>query len=68
MILVIDAAPAAFITGATISDAACGVYRDWPGQTSVDFTSGNTFNSVTGCTQTSLPGTNGACATCATSN
>jgi hypothetical protein len=59
--------PTEFISSTVVSDSACGVYRDWAPSTEVDFTAGNTFTGVPGCTQTSLPASGGACAMCPTS-
>lgn len=54
--------PSAFMTGTTIRHSAGGgVYRHWWTESVVDFVSGNTFEDIVGCRQSSLPATRGGC-------
>lgn len=55
--------PSAFVTGTSIEDGAgCGVYRGWP-VADVDFTAGNTFENLKGCTQSNVPDASNGCDT-----
>jgi hypothetical protein len=60
-----QAPPASFLANTDIEDATCGVYRGWS-KTDVDFTSGNQFVGVVGCTQTAIADSGGHCTTCTT--
>ncbi len=64
VVLWFDAAPPrSFITNTTIRNGkGCGVYRAWKGA-DVDFTATNTFTALTGCTQSNVQSTSGACDT-----
>jgi hypothetical protein len=65
IIALLDQAPGAFVTNTTFEAASCGVYRGWsPGD--VDFLTGNTFTSITGCAETSIPSASNACTACPT--
>jgi hypothetical protein len=54
--------PSALMSNTTIRNSAGGgVYRHWWTESNVDFTAGNTFESLMGCRQSSLPATRGGC-------
>jgi hypothetical protein len=66
VVVFVDSPPPAFLSSTVIEDATCGVYRGWKPSTEVDFVADNQFVSVAGCTETSLPASDGSCLPCAT--
>ncbi|MBL8682171.1 MAG: hypothetical protein JNK05_23595 [Myxococcales bacterium] len=57
-----DQTPSAFMSNTTIRHSAGGgVYRHWWTESVVDFVSGNTFENIAGCRQSSMPATRGGC-------
>jgi hypothetical protein len=67
IVLSLDAPPPPFLSSSVLELTPCGVYRGWKQAADVDFVTTNQFVSIPGCTQTSLPASDGSCVACATS-
>ncbi|HEY2517577.1 MAG TPA: hypothetical protein VGI39_42195 [Polyangiaceae bacterium] len=65
VIISVGTPPTDFLQNTRIVDAPCGVYRGWK-TSDIDFTATNTFSMVTGCTQSTIPASDGSCVACAT--